>query len=238
MKLRHIYICIINLCLSWGVLGQTEVDSLSTAQERKYPLRLRVGADAFRLIRSQVDPDYQGLELVGDLQITDQLYLAAELGSERYSQTAENTSFTSRGNYLRLGVDLNLFKNWKGMDNNILLGLRFSNSLHRQQVNRYSLYTLHHYWLERQTREGYATGERTGLNTNWIEFLVGIKVEIFPNLYNCFSFRMHRMMGNTTPNNFANLWVPGFNKVTDENRFGGSFNYSVIYRLPLRNRRP
>ena len=236
MKRKRIYTCIISLCLCSGLMAQSALDSLPETQKRKFPLRLRAGADLFRLIKSQADPDYQGLELVGDLQITEKLYIAAELGTEQRTQTAENTSFTSRGNYLRVGIDLDLYKNWKGMENNIFLGIRFSNSLHRQQVNRYSLYTLHHYWLERQTREGYATGERDGLNTNWLEFLAGIKVQLFPNTYACFSFRMHRLMGNTSPENFANLWVPGFNKITDENKFGGSFNYTLIYRLPLRNR--
>jgi len=237
MKRKLIYTCIISLCLCSGLMAQSAMDSLPETQKRKFPLRLRAGADLFRLVKSQVDPDYQGLELVGDLQITEKLYIAAELGTEQRTQTAENTSFTSTGNYIRVGMDLDLYKNWKGMENNIFLGVRFSNSLHRQRVNRYSLYAIHHYWLERQTRDGYATGERDGLNTNWLEFLAGIKVQLFPNTYACFSFRMHRLMGNTSPENFANLWVPGFNKVTDENKFGGSFNYTLIYRLPLRNRR-
>ena len=106
-------------------MAQSAMDSLPETQKRKFPLRLRAGADLFRLVKSQVDPDYQGLELVGDLQITEKLYIAAELGTEQRTQTAENTSFTSTGNYIRVGMDLDLYKNWKGMENNIFLGVLF-----------------------------------------------------------------------------------------------------------------
>ncbi|MGC6479915.1 MAG: DUF6048 family protein [Flavobacteriaceae bacterium] len=235
MKHKRIFTFIISVCFSGVMVAQTPLDSLPEVEKRKFPLRLRVGADLFRLIKTQVDPNYRGIELVGDLQITQKLYIAAEIGTENHSLTAENINFTARGNYIRLGADLDLYRNWKGMENNIFIGMRFSNSLHRQRVNRYTLYSTHHYWIERQTRDGYATGERDGLNTNWLEFLAGIKVQLFPNTYACFSFRMHRLMGNTSAENFANLWVPGFNKITDDNRFGGSFNYTLIYRLPLRN---
>ena len=48
---------------------------------------------------------------------------------------------------------------------------------------------------------------------------------------------MNRMIINPQPYNFGNLYVPGFNKVTDENNFGASFNYTLTYSLPFRFRK-
>ena len=41
---------------------------------------------------------------------------------------------------------------------------------------------------------------------------------------------------STTSNRktFGNLHAPGFNKITDENKFGGSINYTLSYAFPFR----
>ncbi|MGB0256953.1 MAG: DUF6048 family protein, partial [Flavobacteriaceae bacterium] len=75
---------------------------------------------------------------------------------------------------------------------------------------------------------------RPDLNAQWMEFLAGIKVQLFNNLYMGFSLRLNVLANQTAPENFANLYIPGFNKVTDENRFGIGFNYTLSYALPFR----
>mgnify|MGYP000742902413 CR=1 FL=1 len=52
------------------------------------------------------------------------------------------------------------------------------------------------------------------------------------NIYVGFSVRMNRLLTNTKPDNFDNLYIPGFNR-TYNGDFGIGFNYSVSYFLPL-----
>ena len=67
--------------------------------------------------------------------------------------------------------------------------------------------------------------------------MFGTKIELNSKLYLGISLRMNRMITNPQPENFGNLYVPGFNKVTDENNFGASFNYTLTYSLPFRFRK-
>ena len=43
---------------------------------------LRAGLELSKLLRTSLDDDYTGLELVGDYRLSEKLFLAAELGSE------------------------------------------------------------------------------------------------------------------------------------------------------------
>ena len=45
------------------------------------------------------------------------------------------------------------------------------------------------------------------------------------------------LLSDKKPDNFGNLFIPGFNKVTDENTFGSGFNYTLTYSIPLKKRK-
>ena len=60
-----------------------------------------------------------------------------------------------------------------------------------------------------------------------------MKVKIISNFYLGFSFRLNRLINHVSPENFDNLYIPGFNKKTDENNWGGGFNYTITYSIPI-----
>ena len=60
---------------------------------------------------AQLDKDYFGLELVGDIRLFSEFYGAIELGNERKTQQSERINFTTSGTYLKLGFDYNMYKN-------------------------------------------------------------------------------------------------------------------------------
>jgi hypothetical protein len=62
-------------------------------------------------------------------------------------------------------------------------------------------------------------------------------VELLPNFYAGISLRMHALLSNKQPQDFGNLYAPGFNRITDDNKFGGSINYTLTYSLPFRFKR-
>ena len=83
----------------------------------------------------------------------------------------------------------------------------------------------------------FQTIEYSNLSGNWIELLLGIKVETFKNVYLGLSLRLNKLLSDKKPDNFGNLFIPGFNKVTDENTFGSGFNYTLTYSIPLKKRK-
>ena len=206
---------------------------------------LRVGVDLSRPLRSFLNDDYTGLELIGDFRITNKLYLAAELGNEEFTQfeelgnennpaITEIYNYTTSGSYIKLGVEWNTYENWYGMNNTIFIGGRYAFSTFSQNLNQNNIYTGNRYWNPDAFAAG-TTGpaEFSGLNASWLEFLFGLKAELFANIYMGASVRLGFLISNKESEIFPNLWIPGFNKVTEGSNFGVGFNYSISYFLPL-----
>ena len=76
-----------------------------------------------------------------------------------------------------------------------------------------------------------APKSESGINS---KLVAGIKVKMFNNFYMGFSVRLNRLFNDTTPENFDNLYLPGFNKKTDENVWGAGFNYTLTYAIPIK----
>ena len=205
----------------------TKKDSIPVKKER-YGLRL--GVDLFKLTRSFYETDYRGLELVGDYRVTRRHYLAAEIGNEDKTVDDDHVNFTTKGTYLKVGFDYNSFQNWGNMENIISVGLRYGVSSFSQTLNSYQVYNPNLYFGESPV---IISGEEfNGLSAQWIEVVAGMKAEVFNNIFVGFSVRLNRLVSQKLPNNFDNLYIPGFNR-TYNGDFGVGFNYTVSYFIPL-----
>jgi hypothetical protein len=202
-------------------------DSIVSKKER---YGIRVGVDLFKLTRSFYEKDYRGLELVGDYRLTRRHYLAAEIGNEDKTVDDTQLNFTTKGTYLKVGFDYNTYENWLNMENIISVGLRYGVSSFSQTLNSYQLYNPNPYFGE--TPEVISGQKFNGLSAQWIEVVAGVKAQVLKNIYVGFSFRLNRIMSQKIPDNFDNLYIPGFNRTYNGN-FGVGFNYSVSYFIPL-----
>jgi hypothetical protein len=245
MKQLHIWVFCISLFGFLDAYGQATVSSTqelttivqdSLIIEKKTPISLRFGLDLYRLGMSQFNSDYQGFEGVADLRIKKDFYLAMEIGNEETTKESEQVNFTTSGTYLKLGFDYNMYENWLGMNNLIHLGLRFGSSRHNQFLNSYTILDRDRFWpgAELPISSGFATGERSNLNALWMEVVVGFKVQILNNIYLGFSLRLNRLFSDKEPENFDNIFIPGFNKKTVDNKFGAGINYTLTYNIPFR----
>ncbi|MGB5648044.1 DUF6048 family protein [Muriicola sp.] len=211
----------------------------------KQPYGLRAGIDLSRPALSFFNSDYTGLEIVADYRLTEVLYLAGELGNEKKTQQEELANltianstplynYTTSGSYIKLGVDYNTYENWYGMNNSIFIGGRYAFSTFSQTLNDSFIYDSNRYWNPGQFADGSLNNaEFSGLSASWLEFLVGIKTELFANIYLGASVRLGFLVSNTEDSAFPNLWIPGFNRVTDGSNFGVGYNYSISYLVPL-----
>ena len=198
--------------------------------------KIRFGFDLLKPIASSSEGDNLNYEIVGDLQLTENIYLAGEYGFVDKIIEDENINFNSSGSFLRIGFDYNMFENWIGMDNSIYIGLRYGTSNFSSKILDYNVRNKDSYFSNLVTNE-FQTIEYSNLSGNWIELLLGIKVETFKNVYLGLSLRLNKLLSDKKPDNFGNLFIPGFNKVTDENTFGSGFNYTLTYSIPLKKRK-
>ena len=240
MKKKQIYLFIISICLSTNMLiGQTESNSNDTLIKKDKLLninKIRLGIDLLKPILSSSEGDNLNYEIVGDLQLTENIYLAGEYGLVDKLIEDENINFNSSGSFLRIGFDYNMFENWIGMDNSIYVGLRYGTSSFSSKILDYNVRNKDSYFSNLVTNE-FQTIEYSNLSGNWIEILLGIKVETFKNVYLGLSLRLNKLLSDKKPDNFGNLFIPGFNKVTDDNTFGSGFNYTLTYSIPLRKKK-
>jgi len=191
---------------------------------------LRLGVDLYRLTRSFYEKDYKGVEFVGDYRLTKNYFLAAEIGNENKITDDYRLNFTTKGTYLKAGFDYNSYENWLNMRNVLSIGLRYGVSTFSQELNSYKIYNTSPYFQETAF---ITSGDKfDGLSAQWMEFVAGLKAEVLHNIFVGFSVKVNYLVVNNKPENFDNLFIPGFNR-TYEGSFGAGFNYSISYFLPI-----
>jgi len=237
MKKKQIYIFIFSLFSIHSIIGQEienkDNDTIKVKKNLINVDKLSIGLDLSKPIYSSLNNDDLSYEIITSLRVIEDLSIVSELGSlDKYIED-ENVNFTSTGEYIKFGFDYNLFNNWSGMDNSIYLGLRFATSSFNNKIKNYTVRNPDSYWSNNILTD-FETINHSNQNANWIEFIVGIKVETIKNIYFGISLRLNRLISNSSPNNFTNLYIPGFNKVTDDNSWGSGFNYTLTYSLPLK----
>ena len=206
---------------------------------RKYAYGLRVGIDLSRPVLSFADENYTGFEIVGDYRLTEKWFLAAELGNEERTQDEDLSGeilyeYTTSGSYIKAGADYNTYSNWYGMRNQITVGGRYAFSSFSQTLNNFKFFNSNRFFSPDDLVVG-STEEIQfeNLTASWLEFVVSLKAELFANIYIGMSIRLGHLVTNTDPDNFRNLWIPGFNRVTENSKWGVGYNYSLSYFIPL-----
>ncbi|HEX9826717.1 MAG TPA: DUF6048 family protein [Flavobacteriaceae bacterium] len=234
MKTRHtsFYIISILIMMLCAVTSFSQNDSIakdSAVYKQHYGLRL--GGDVSKLVRSFLDDDYKGFEVNGDYRLTHKLYLAGELGFEEKTTSTDYLTTTAKGSYFKAGVDYNLYTNWLDMENMIYGGFRVGASTFNQTLNSFTVYNTDQYWQQQYADN--PNQEFNGLSAIWAELVFGIKAQVLSHLYVGFNVQLKGMITQDEPENFANLWVPGFNKIYDSGRIGVGFGYNISYLIPI-----
>lgn len=202
-------------------------DSISKFPER---YGLRFGLDISKLVRTAFDKNYKGLELVADYRFSKKIYFATEIGNENKTTNDTYLNFNTQGSYIKVGFDSNSYQNWLNMENLIHVGLRYGFSTFSQNLNSYKVYNTNTFFPESPVVNNNI--KYNGLSAQWIEIATGMKAKVINNIFMGFSFRINYLLSEKQPDNFANLYIPGFNRTYD-GKFGVGFNYTVSYFLPL-----
>ena len=223
------FIKVLFLSCYWGFAQEIERNINDTiTKNNKYGLR--IGADVARPSISLFDENFSGFEFMVDYRLTHQFYIAAEYGFDQDNQTESNLTASTKGSYFKIGGDFNAYNNWVGMNNAIYVGLRYGFSTFDQNLEEYTIYT------GDSTFPGTMVIDPStykGLTAHWAEFIFGIKTEILTNLFLSINLQLKNKFSEDVPENFNNLYLPGFNKTNDYSDFGVGFGYGVSYLIPI-----
>ena len=207
--------------------SQIETDSISI----KNKFGLRAGVDLSKLLNSAFNDDYEGFEVNADLRILKNIYISAEIGTEKKIIYNDYLNTEAKGNYLKAGGDYNMYTNWLGMDNLICSGFRIGFSNFSQTINSYTIYDVNNQPWGQATYYNPIVSDN--LNALWMEFIVGIKTQILNNLFLGFNIQLKNLISDKTKNNIDNIYIPGFNRTYDSSSLGSGFSYSISYLVPI-----
>ncbi|MFV0564497.1 MAG: DUF6048 family protein [Flavobacteriaceae bacterium] len=235
LKLRISSIALLLLvCVSLQAQNQSSTDSITPVAKDSLVIKekygLRIGGDIGKLIRSFVDDDYSGFEIQADYRLKKRLYIAGEIGLSEMKNITDYLNVTTNGTYLKAGIDYNLYENWLDMDNMIYSGFRIGASTFSHDLNSYTIYNTNQYWPSLTEND---LRKYNGLTATWAEIIMGVKAELLNNLYLGFNVQLKFLLAESSPNNFENLFIPGFNKTYDSGRIGVGYSYTLSYRIPL-----
>ncbi len=174
---RYIISLLVLLSISplWAQLGEEAKDT-ATYKDR---YGLRIGIDVVRPIMSAISDDSKGFEIVGDYRVSKRFFVATELGYRDQTTQEDFFNFSTKGEYIKLGVDYNAYQNWIGMENMIVVGLRYGFSTFNQTVNEYLINT--DPFVPNRIESDQEVFN--GLTAHWLEFVIGLKVEVLHNVF-------------------------------------------------------
>ncbi|WP_232817865.1 DUF6048 family protein [Winogradskyella tangerina] len=237
MKIQYMFTSFIKstvilLLFSTLAFAQGEKKTVQDTLVYKQKYGLRLGADMSKIARTLIDDNYTGFELMGDYRLTKRIYLAGEIGNEERTIDNEVLTNTTKGSYFKGGIDLNFYKNWLDMENMIYVGFRGGASTFTQTLDNYNIYNVNNqYWNQQFTiQEG---TEFDGLTAVWAEIILGIKAELFNNFFAGINAQLKGLITETVPDNYENLYIPGFNRTYDSGRFGVGFGFNLSYLIPI-----
>ena len=232
MKQKLIFILLISLGFHSSAILAQQAQVVDTIDAReKYGLR--VGIDLTKPARTFIEEEYQGLELTADYRLYENIYLAGEIGNEQNIISEPNVTAFSKGSYIKLGGNYNFYENWTGMQNLIFIGARYGFATFSSELREFSIYDRDPYFEPDVRSEN---REFSNLTAGWLELQLGTKVEVLNNLYLGVHVQLKRMVNETEPTNFDNLYIPGFNRTYDGSSIGVGYGYSISYLIPLYKR--
>lgn len=209
-----------------AVTAQQEQEQDTTKAKQVYGIRF--GVDISKPITSLINSDYKGVEIVADARVYKDFYAALEFGFDNITDSEDYFNYTSNGSYFKVGANYNAYDNWVGMTNEIYVGIRYGVAFLDQKLNSYTP-NMYGVYLPPETVD--INTELSGLSAQWAEFVLGLKVETLKNFYMGFSLSFKAVTSNKDPENFKNLYIPGFYNVS-LNNLGFGFNYTLSYLIP------
>jgi len=208
---------------------ETSIEEIDTIKKKTIYHTLRFGIDVSKPLITILNDNFSGAEIVADFRLKKNIYLATEIGYADKTGEEDYIRYNSKGSYFKIGANYNLYQNWLDMKSEVYLGLRYGFSSFSQTLIEYTPnYKGTYFEIPTVT----PNTEFDGLSAHWGEFVLGLRVEVLNNIFLGASMSMKKMFSKKEPDNFTNLYIPGYERVFS-NDLGIGFNYTITYAIPL-----
>lgn len=140
--------------------------------------------------------------------------------------SSSNIGFNTSAVFGRLGLDFNIMKEKKSVkptNNLFLAGIRVGFSSFKYNITDVSI--VNDYWGENQT----LNYENIPATKIWIEFVAGMRVEIFKNVFLGWIVKNKSTGSEDVTGKFSPWYIPGFGKNTGNANW--EVNYSIGYKF-------
>ena len=202
-------------------------DSLNVQDKKS--LKIRLGLDIGKYIWAQAHHS-QSVDLVADINIHKNYYAVLNLGQESHHTENALLNFDTKGSYIRLGLDYNLYDNWLDMDNQICLGFRYGFSRFYNHLNSYSVNQSDAAILPQSIA---VNKDFSSLSAHWFELTSTMQVQTFKNLYLGVGLSIKYLIAAGQNEDFEVAYIPGFYKKNAYTNLGFGVQYLITYRFKI-----
>ncbi|OQX97376.1 MAG: hypothetical protein B6I20_12750 [Bacteroidetes bacterium 4572_117] len=190
---------------------------------------IRFGFDVSPLVVRLFEPERSGLGVSIDFEFKTDYFGVIEGGLLNYGLEQKNFNYQSSGYYGLFGLDYNLLKAEKSVDNNILFaGFRYGISSFQQNIDNI---VINNYWGTYNAELG-----QQQITGSWFELLGGIKAEVFfaKNFFIGWTLRAKTLLSGTKNETMQPIYIPGYGKTDKKFRFG--ISWFVAYKIPFKQK--
>jgi hypothetical protein len=184
------------------------------------PTGVRFGLDLLGPALYLVDNRTLSYELTAETDISN-FGIMLEAGHQEFAETNENVEYLMKGNFLRVGPEVNFLASDKQL-NSFSLGLRYAWSSFSETV------------VGDVVEDNWgAVPVSFDIQTNyseWVEMTTGVRVRLWKGLFTGYILRFRFLHRATFPGvPFEPYYVPGYGLAARPSTWG--FRYYVLYRL-------
>ncbi|MFO7874696.1 MAG: DUF6048 family protein [Bacteroidales bacterium] len=191
-----------------------------------YVPSVKLGFDVSGFARKLVEPETLTAELSVDYEWQEYIFGVVEAGMLTVDVEKQSHTYQTEGRFIRAGVDFNIFKPpGHSSQEGIFVSGRYGYGTLEQRAP----YILIHdpFWGDYET-----SIESDRYRAHWLEAGIGLKTELWRNLFLGWSLRGRLLLAGTSDPDMEPYFIGGFGKN------GGStslmLHYSIYYRVPFR----
>ena len=199
--------------------------SKDTITHQVFKIRFGVDLGSFILAKVQYSTNYS---FFVDANVYKNYYGILEFGFEDKLTDTSLLIFNTKGNFVKLGVDYNLYDNWLDMDNDITVGLRYGQAFYATHLHSYTINQPGAVFPPQPLDVDVVFND---LSASWLELVSKVQVQTFKGLYLGYSINFKYLLHHTKPNDFETAYIPGFGKRNSYSNLGFGMQYFISYRI-------
>ena len=188
---------------------------------------IMVGVDVSGLATKVMGSDMLNTEANVQLNLKNRFFPIVELGYGSIETTHEETDiyYKTSAPYFRIGMDYNVFYQKPYLPGYFTVGLRYGHSSFKYDIQSPDLTDPK--WGHTEVPFAY-NGVKS--NASWLEFVLGLKTQVYKNFYMGFSVRYRSRLSVAKNEHSEPYYVPGFGKNGSSNI---GISYNLYYNLPF-----